>query len=108
MADHHHTKPQHAFSRGSLAQALLPPPFAEQAREVEPARFDALVEAMTAEWNESCGTPSNLRVEDSLRWVSLVNWCARRTRCDAASRAAGRCAGRCPRARRVARLSRGV
>ncbi len=61
------------FARGGLASALLPEPLLSRARTEDPARFDALVDALTADW--AAAEADSARVQRSLRWVSLVNWC---------------------------------
>lgn len=58
---------------GTLASSLLPEPVASLAREVEPLRFDALVDALVGEW--AAAPEGSARVQRSLAWVSLVNWC---------------------------------
>ena len=73
------TTPQAEWSRGTLAVLLLPQALSEAALSVEPARFDALVDAIAAEWNAS--PPGPARTSASIRWVSLVNWRVRRPFC---------------------------
>ena len=58
---------------GSLASSLLPEAVASLARKVEPLRFDALVDALVDEW--AAAPEGSARVQRSLAWVSLVNWC---------------------------------
>ena len=70
-------EPVAAVCRDSLSNLLLPPALAAAASAAEPARFAALVDALAAEWAAAPGGDL-ARVEASLKWVSLVNWCARR------------------------------
>ena len=74
MDDNGYDEPQPAVARGQLAILQLPPALAEAAAATDSARFDALVEALAAEW--AAGAPG--RVETSLQWVGLVNWCGAR------------------------------
>jgi hypothetical protein len=67
-------EPVASVVRDSLSNLLLPPALAAAASAAEPARFSALVDAVAAEWAAAAGDAG--RVEASLKWVSLVNWCA--------------------------------
>jgi hypothetical protein len=80
-------EPRHEFCRASLSTLLLPRALADAAAAVEPARFDALVDALAAEWAASSPADAG-RVDATLKWVSLVGWCAR-TRRRARRRASG-------------------
>jgi hypothetical protein len=66
-------EPVASVVRDSLSNLLLPPALAAAASAAEPARFSALVDAVAAEWAAAAGDAG--RVEASLKWVSLVNWC---------------------------------
>jgi hypothetical protein len=68
-------EPVAAVCRDSLSNLLLPPALAAAASAAEPARFAALVDALAAEW-ASAPEGDLARVDASLKWVSLVNWCA--------------------------------
>jgi hypothetical protein len=69
--------PRREYVRGSLSTLQLPPRLAAAAAAVEPARFDALVEAIRAQWAAS-SPEDNGRTEATLKWTSLVNMCVRK------------------------------
>lgn len=54
----------------SLYAALLPAHLSAAAKSTEPARFNALVSRISADW-ETTGS-----VDGSLQWVAIVNRCA--------------------------------
>jgi hypothetical protein len=64
--------PRSEHVRGSLSTLQLPRRLAAAAAAVEPARFDALVDAIAQQWAAS-SPDDNGRTETTLKWTSLVN-----------------------------------
>jgi len=64
------------FARGyAFGVDLYPAPLRDELAASDPQRFDALVDALLADWEAHQQHGLLKQLETSLPWVSLVDWC---------------------------------
>ena len=69
---------------GDLYTALLPAHLAAEAAAEEPNRFASLIATLHGEWRAADGRTDAQRVNDSLKWVAIVNRCGSSDDCGSA------------------------
>ena len=65
------------MTRAAVHVAMLPPELRAQVQAEEGVRFTAMVDELAAEW--TAPGDETRRLQNSLRWVPVVNWCGIRT-----------------------------